>query len=38
MTALTVNILVYTMQKFGGKSKTYKATHGLFDRIDHSPR
>jgi hypothetical protein len=24
--------------KFGGKSKTYKATHGLLDRIDHPPR
>jgi hypothetical protein len=31
--------LIYTTLKFGGKSKTYKATtHGLLDRIDHSPR
>jgi hypothetical protein len=24
--------------EFGGKSKSYKAIHGLLDRIDHSPR
>jgi hypothetical protein len=39
MTAMTVNTyLIYTTQTFGGKSKTYKATHGLLDRIDQSAR